>query len=113
MKKNRKGGRPRNEILDKLTQSCYVKDDPAQKVIHRCLGTECGKTWTVRSVARVVKPSKDCYRLHATLRSLAVTEVIKKAPTTAVEEFEAANVQLGFLLWPQDRRQVGLLWMRW
>lgn len=58
----RKGGHPRDQLLDKLLQRCAKVSKPA-KTLWWCRGIECGHTFSSCAKTGATRHAKDCSKL--------------------------------------------------
>ncbi len=84
------GGRPKNDLLDKLLHKCYRSDKP-EKHLFRCSGT-CGTTFTNRNLDRAIKHARTCSKLPSELRQIAKERAAKDAPSEIF--FRSRDIQL-------------------
>jgi hypothetical protein len=73
------GGRPMHSLLNDLVQKCYNTQRP-EKHIFRCKGG-CGKIFSNRNGARIIRHATGCHRLPSESRKRAKVEVASKAPS--------------------------------
>lgn len=76
---SKNGGRPTHSLLNDLVQKCYNTEKP-EKHIFRCKGG-CGKTFSNRNGARIIRHATGCHRLPAGPRKQAKAEAASKAPS--------------------------------
>jgi hypothetical protein len=76
---SKNGGRPMHSLLNDLVQKCYNTRRP-EKHLFRCKGG-CGKTFSNRNGARIIRHATGCHYLPAEPRKRAKAEVASKAPS--------------------------------
>lgn len=103
----RKGGRPRLDVLEKLAQACYHKDDP-DTLLWRCSGAKCGHTYTVRLQRRFTRHAAKCSLQSGELRALALLTAEKKAPGTILENLTAEEEKAGTVQAVKVRKLEGM-----
>jgi hypothetical protein len=80
---SKNGGRPMHSLLNDLVQKCYNTERPEKHIFH-CKGG-CGKTFSNRNGARIIRHATGCHRLPAELRKQAKAEVASKAPSRQLD----------------------------
>ena len=76
---SKNGGRPMHSLLNDLVQKCYNTQRP-EKHIFRCKGG-CGKTFSNRNGARIIRHATGCHYLPPEPRKRAKAEAASKAPS--------------------------------
>ena len=86
-------GRPRIDILDRLTVEMSTSPGEARK--YRCAGTGCPKTFKPRTKVRVLKHCKECLKMTSNQRKVAAAASADTAPgalvANTITQLAAAN----------------------
>ena len=89
---SKNGGRPMHTLLNDLVQKCYHTERP-EKHIFRCKGG-CGKTFSNRNGARIIRHATGCHRLPAEPRKQAKAEVARKAPSQQLNNDDPESTKI-------------------
>lgn len=87
-------GRPRIDILDRLTIEISTSPGEARK--YRCAGTGCPKTFKPRTKVRVLKHCKECLKMTSEQRKVAAAASAETAPGALVANTITRLTENGF-----------------
>lgn len=88
-KVNVQGGRPHVKILDTLLQPAHRLHAP-EKLLHRCRGQDCQRTFVNRGVTRTIRHAVACFKLTRELRMVAREHAAAGAGSRKVAALELA-----------------------